>query len=353
METTDKPEEINELDELKSNIHEELDLLKRELAEIDLMLEQSQFEVNKLTQRNASISTQLQQVQGQFDSMPRDDIRMVYESALDAQQRLFVIRGQVEKLQSDRGHLERYEKTVQRVLDYFEGGTSSKKPSNGSIATVEFVELMVQAQEAERQHLSRQMHDGPAQALSNLILQSEIAMRLFDRDQIKAREELTSLKASAMSTFQKVRNFIFELSPMMLDDLGLVPTIKRYIDIVNEQSNTKFNLGVTGNDRRLEPYLEVMIFRAIQELITNTIRHSQATEVKIHLDMGEANVKVSVDDNGKGFEVAILEKDENMGIKLIKERAEMLGGHLEIDSLLGQGTRVTFQIPALSTESLA
>jgi two-component system sensor histidine kinase DegS len=285
--------------------------------------------------------------------LPRDDIREVYEAALDAQQRLFVIRGQIEKLQSDRGHLERFEKSLQQVLDYFENGKRSTKSSKGSIATVEFVELMIQAQEAERQHLSRQMHDGPAQALSNLILQSEIAMRLFDRDQIKAREELTSLKTSAMSTFQKVRNFIFELRPMMLDDLGLVPTIKRYVDIVNEQSTAKFNLGVTGSDRRLEPYIEVMIFRAIQELITNATRHSQASEVKIHLDMGETNVKVSVDDNGKGFDVSILEGSENMGIKLIKERSEMLGGNLEIDSLLGQGTRVTFQIPALSTESLA
>jgi two-component system sensor histidine kinase DegS len=347
------PEEINELHELKRDIHEELDLQRNELSEIDLMLEQSQFEVKKLTQRNSTISTRLQQVQEQFDSVPRADIRMAYDSALESQQRLFVIRGQVEKLHSDREHLERYIKTVNRILDYFEDETSVKKPSNGSIATVEFVELMVQAQEAERQHLSRQMHDGPAQALSNLILQSEIAMRLFDRDQIKAREELNSLKTSAMSTFQKVRNFIFELRPMMLDDLGLLPTIKRYIDIVNEQSNTKFNLGVSGDDRRLEPYIEVMSFRAIQELVTNTLRHSQATEVKIHLDMGETNVKVSVDDNGKGFDVTILDEGENMGIKLIKERAEMLGGHLEIDSLMGQGTRVTFQIPALPVESLA
>lgn len=353
MDEMEKSDNVNELEELKSSLHEELDKLRKEVSEIDLMLEQSQYEVNKLTQRNASISAKLQQIHSQIDTLPREDMREIYEAALDAQQRLFVIRGQTEKLQSDRSHLKRYEKSLQMVLDYFESGKRSTKSHNGSIATVEFVELMIQAQEAERQHLSRQMHDGPAQALSNLILQSEIAMRLFDRDQIKAKEELDSLKTSAMSTFQKVRNFIFELRPMMLDDLGLVPTIKRYIDIVNEQSTARFNLGVTGNERRLEPYLEVMIFRAIQELVANATRHSQATEVKIHLDMGDTNVKVSVDDNGKGFDITILEESENMGIKLIKERSEMLGGTLEVDSLLGQGTRVAFQIPALSIESLA
>ena len=82
---------------------------------------------------------------------------------------------------------------------------------------------VVEAQEAERQRLSRQIHDGPAQALSNFILQTEIAMRLFDIDTERARAELQSLKTSATSTFQKVRDFIFDLRPMMLDDLGLVP----------------------------------------------------------------------------------------------------------------------------------
>jgi two-component system sensor histidine kinase DegS len=96
--------------------------------------------------------------------------------------------------------------------------------------------MLVNAQETERQRLSRQMHDGPAQALSNFILQTEIAMRLMDVDAGQAREELNSLKASAMGTFQKVRNFIFELRPMMLDDLGLAPTIRRYADAFKEQT---------------------------------------------------------------------------------------------------------------------
>ena len=87
--------------------------------------------------------------------------------------------------------------------------------------------MIVTAQAAERQRLSRQMHDGPAQALSNFILQTEIAMRLLDVDPAQAREELGNLKTSAMGTFQKVLNFIFELRTMMLDDLGLITTLRR------------------------------------------------------------------------------------------------------------------------------
>ena len=146
--------------------------------------------------------------------------------------------------------------------------------------------MIVNAQEAERQRLSRQMHDGPAQAMSNFILQTEIAMRLLDVDPAQAKEELGSLKNAAMTTFQKVRNFIFELRPMMLDDLGLIPTIRKYMDAFKEQTGLEVNLTVTGTERRLEPYLEIMIFRAIQELLGNAARHSQAATIKMHVDMG-------------------------------------------------------------------
>ena len=208
--------------------------------------------------------------------------------------------------------------------------------------------MLVNAQETERQRLSRQMHDGPAQALSNFILQTEIAMRLFDVDATQARGELNSLKASAMSTFQKVRNFIFELRPMMLDDLGLVPTVRRYADAFKEQTGLDLNVTVTGNERRLEPYLEVMLFRAIQELLGNAARHGQGSIVKVMLDMGDERVRVSVDDNGRGFDPDVVQQGASLGLKLIRERAEMLGGNFEMDSAVGKGARIAFAVPARS-----
>ncbi len=352
MANTTEQEEISQWEKLKKDVDAALDQARREMKEIDLMLEQSQLEVNKLTQRNASINAHLQQVQGQFDSLPRADIRMAYESALDAQQRLFVMRGQLEKLQSDQAHLERYVSIMENVLQAMEGGTPGDRPG-GSSATAETVEMMVQAQEAERQRLARQMHDGPAQALSNFILQTEIAMRLFDLDQEKARDELNNLKLSATRTFQKVRDFIFDLRPMMLDDLGLLPTLKRYVEAYQEQPNMDIRLMTTGMERRIQPYQEVMIFRAIQELLGNAIRHSQATQVKVQVDMADTYVRVGVEDNGKGFDVDTLDEHSNLGLKVIRDRVEMLGGYLEVESVSGQGTRVVFQIPATENAELS
>jgi two-component system sensor histidine kinase DegS len=262
---------------------------------------------------------------------------------LDAQQRLLVMRGQLEKLQNDKNHLEKYKTILERMYLQSTGVVSNVSADKGKMASVE---MLVNAQESERQRLSRQMHDGPAQALSNFILQTEIAMRLLEVDPVQARDELSNLKVSAMGTFQKVRNFIFELRPMMLDDLGLVPTIRKYAEAFREQTNLEIGVMVTGTERRLEPYIEVMIFRAIQELIGNASRHSQATTAKVLLDMGDQLIRVTVDDNGRGVDPEILEQGNSLGLKLIKERAEMLGGTFEIDSAVGKGTRVGFSVPA-------
>ena len=328
------------------DVKSELDETERALRETTLMIEQSQGEVTKLTQRNAAITSHLQQVQNQIGDMPVEEIRMAYDSALDAQQRLFVMRGQLEKLQNDKTHLERYKAALtnlrNRTQDSVAPSAQMTGTGRGSLASVE---MLVNAQEAERQRLSRQMHDGPAQALSNFILQTEIAMRLLDVDPAQAKDELGNLKVAAMGTFQKVRNFIFELRPMMLDDLGLIPTLRKYAEAFKEQTGLEVSVNISGKERRLESYIEVMVFRAMQELMGNAARHSQPTLLKLNVDLTDDFIRASVDDNGRGFDYESIENDQSLGLKLIRERTEMLGGNFEVDSATGKGTRVTFSLP--------
>ena len=320
----------------------ELDDSRRALRDVNLMIEQSQAELGKLTQRNAAINAHLQQVQKQGPGS-MEELRMAYDSALDAQQRLFVMRGQLEKLQSDRGHLEKYITLLELALQG--NGPTTMKSSLSKSGAMSQVEGIVTAQEAERQRLSRQMHDGPAQALSNFILQTEIAMRLLDADPAQAKEELARLKTSAMSNFQKVRNFIFELRPMMLDDLGLVPTLRKYTEALKEQNSQELTVVVTGTERRLDAYLEAMIFRAVQELLGNALRHSQASSIRLQIDLGRDVARISVEDDGKGFDPETVRAGNSLGLKLIQERAEMLGGSFEIDTAVGKGARIGFSVP--------
>jgi two-component system sensor histidine kinase DegS len=326
------------------DIKSELEETTRALREVTLMIEQSQGELTKITQRNAAISSHLQQVQKQ--GVEIEELKMAYDSALDVQQRLFVMRGQLEKLQNDKSHLEKYKVILENATPSAGEASNSSAPAAGVKSQLAGIEMIVNAQEAERQRLSRQMHDGPAQALSNFILQTEIATRLLDIDPAQAKDELGNLKNSAMATFQKVRSFIFELRPMMLDDLGLTPTLKKYADAFKEQAGLDVNVTVTGTERRLEPYLEVMIFRAVQELLGNASRYSQATMVKVQADLGSDLIRVSVDDNGKGFDPETLRDTKSLGLKLIRERAEMLGGKFEVDSAVGAGARISFTVPA-------
>jgi two-component system sensor histidine kinase DegS len=317
--------------------------LQQEVKDLNRMVEQSRLEVEKLAQRNAAIAAHLRKLQGNLEAVPRADIKTAYEAAQDAQQRLFTMRGQLEKLQAEQANLERLANYVQRTQTKLESAESQKGEGDNMPVIVRIVE----AQEAERQRLSRQIHDGPAQALSNFILQTEIAMRLFDIDTARAKAELQALKASATSTFQKVRDFIFDLRPMMLDDLGLVPTVKRYVDAFKEKTGLPVNLTVTGADRRMESAREVILFRGVQELLSNIRQHAQASQVRLLLDIDGARVRVTVEDNGKGFdpEAALASKQRSTGLPALRERMDLLGGSLTIDSQVGQGARFVLYVP--------
>jgi two-component system, NarL family, sensor histidine kinase DegS len=245
--------------------------------------------------------------------------------------------------------LEKYRDLLELVIQNagsVGSSVSGKKDSSSGLSTLE---MLINAQEAERQRLSRQMHDGPAQALSNFIVQTEIADRMFDLDGIKAKEELNKLKNSALSTFQKIRSFIAELHPMILDDLGLVPALRRYIGNLKEQTGIEISENITGSEQKLPSYLEIFIFRAIQELVGNSVKHNMdnASKVKIDVSLGIENnmVRVGIKDNGKGFDTGELKETGGLGLKILQERTDMLGGSINIDSSINKGTEVVLQIP--------
>jgi two-component system sensor histidine kinase DegS len=334
------------VDALIEEMHTDLESVTTRLNEITMLVEQSQGEVDKLAQRNASITTRLHQIQANFDTMPREDIRTVYESSQDAQQRLFTMRGQLEKLEADRSHLDSRSNLLRKALSVLEGGpvvAPGEQPDNGNLG----IEQVIEAQEEERRKISRQIHDGPAQALANFILQTEIAMRLFDQDADEAKSELARLKEAAAGTFAQVRDFIFDLRPMMLDDLGLAPTVRRYTEAFEEKSGLDINTVITGTERRLASHREVIAFRAVQEFLANAREHAQATQVKVMLDMDDRQIRAVVEDNGIGFDQQVLDTTEGppSGLQRLRNRVHQIGGTLEVDSSEG-GSRLILSLPA-------
>jgi two-component system sensor histidine kinase DegS len=343
-------------DEFQQRIINELANAQAAIKEVTATIAQSQVEMNRLAQRQAAITSTLRQLEMEGDRVTNDEIRESYRNAMDAQQRLLVMRGQLDKLQEQQANLQTNIELYQQMQDYLTNLSVDKVTETSALTGgAALLEMMINSQEAERQRLSRQMHDGPAQALSNFIVQAEIASKLFEIDPGKGKEELERLKTSAMGTFQKVRVYINELRPMMLDDLGLVPTLQRYVANLREINEVDITLNVVGTEHKLAPYIVVFIFRAIQEMISNAIKHNSemAGKVKIEVELviETSSVKTSIKDNGVGFNVDEIKDSGGLGLKLIHERVEMLAGKLAIYSEVGKGTEVIMVIPI--TEALA
>jgi two-component system sensor histidine kinase DegS len=347
-------EEVITLRKLVEDTHQAHERTQEELKEISVLVKQSSAEVVRLEQRTARVGNYLRQLQTNFDTIPREDIREGFEALINAQQRLFTMRGQLEKLQSDEKNLGRLSVLQSHLLETTAGladvpAAPAPKKDQTSVIRV------IQTEEAARQSLVRRMHDGPASSLSNFILQAEICLRLFEMDPEQARAELDNLKLSAARTFNAVKNFIFDLRPMMLDDLGVTPTLRRYIEAFEDKHELPVSFTVTGVERRVEDHVEVTIFRAVQELLNNSRVHGQSTEIEVLLDLDQEEVMAVVEDNGGGFHVdeALDGNSRNtLGLPSLKERVEMLGGVLTIQSRLGEGTRVEISIPVQPGEEL-
>lgn len=346
---------IPRMRELLAENEKEREQIEVEMREIDILLKQTSGEVEKLQQRHTDAAGKLRQVEANLTAYPPSEIRSAYAGVQDTQMRVLMMRSQLEQLQNKQRSLQRYlaqlaklGQVVGQILEAAPASMPSLSDEQGN-GDRQAISSIIEAQENERQRLSRQMHDGPAQSLTNLILQAEIVERTFDADPVRAKAELGNLKTSANSTFQRIRDFIFDLRPMMLDDLGLLPTLKRYLQTFESKTHLATPLIVLG-ERNLSTYLEVTLYRAIQELVNNAAKHAHATRAQITIDLQDDPISLAVEDDGGGFEVeqALLAAKQRGGSGLtnLDKRIQMLGGHLQIQSATGRGTKVILQVPA-------
>jgi two-component system sensor histidine kinase DegS len=325
----------------------------KELKEIEILVRQSSTEVEKLVRRNAEITNRMRQIESNFDTVPRADIQNIYTTVQKEQGRLFMMRGQLEKLQGNQESLVRYQDLLDRVirvLEHAEPARGMPSSFDAELAPAQSIVVrIIEAQESERRRLARQMHDGPAQLLTNVILQAEICQRLLDSNPRQAREELDNLKAEVNKTFQSTRTFIADLRPMMLDDLGLVPTLRRYVGTWSEKTGIQAEVIFAGREHRLAPYTEVTIFRVVQELMDNAAKHANPSRLQVTLQLDGQTARAIVEDDGSGFDVdevlSAVDERKTIGIASIMDRAQMLGGVLRFDSVPGRGTKATLEIP--------
>jgi two-component system sensor histidine kinase DegS len=349
---------VNPKDEIVTKLNQEVTTIKRRRNEMKDQIDAMQTSVDREQNRYSNIATELRSIKENLDTVPREDIRDKYEEALDVRFRLATMRGQLEKFEATDDYMQKHEEFLSEILTSLRGFEMADEeddahPQNGGGLDIIGI---IRTQEEERERLARAMHDGPAQSLTNFILQAEIVQKLFSRNPDRAGEELDGLKSNASKTFQKVRDFIFDLRPMMLNDLGAVPTVRRYVESYREKSDIDVRLEVFGDERRLEEYREVMIFRGVQEVMGLARDYANPTEIDVQLDMSSNSIKISVEDNGHGFDAeGIFDKDDDEGgytdarvqaLKMLKSKFELVAGSLDVRSTENEGTMVRMELPS-------
>ncbi|MCL6584953.1 MAG: sensor histidine kinase [Anoxybacillus sp.] len=340
---------------------QEHDRLLNELTETKRRVQQVIREADQLEAQARLARQRLSEVNRQFSRYSEEEIRETYEKAHDLQMKVTMIREQEKQLRLRRDELERrlagLQETIQRadhligqitvVLNYL---TSDFREVSefieGARQKQEFGLKIIEAQEEERKRLSREIHDGPAQLLAHVMMRSDLMERIIrERSADEAIDEVRDFKKMVRSALYEVRRIIYDLRPMALDDLGLIPTLRKYLQTVEEYNKkTRISFVHIGEEKRLPARLEVAIFRLVQESVQNALKHADAGEIEVKMEIKKNLLFLLVKDNGKGFDAT--EKKENaFGLIGMKERVELLEGTMNIRSQLGVGTTIFIQIP--------
>ncbi|MEA3339417.1 MAG: GAF domain-containing protein [Chloroflexota bacterium] len=210
---------------------------------------------------------------------------------------------------------------------------------------------LVDVQEATLGRVARELHDETGQALSALLLSLSLLERNAD-DPVAVITRVNELEGLVDRTLENLHRLSMNLRPASLDHLGLVPALEHYVELFSAQHDLVAQFEAVGfGDERLPPAVETAFYRIVQEALTNVARHAQATRLDVLLERRGDKIVILIEDNGVGFDTEGAIKSGRLGLFGIRERAEMLGGALTIESAIGAGTTVLVEIPDVKRET--
>jgi two-component system, NarL family, sensor histidine kinase DegS len=272
-----------------------------EIRELDLLVESTQTEVNRLRSREDQLKTKVEEVRQNPGNHQREEIFGATDEHATAMARRLTMEGQLAALQGKRKLIDRTSQLLQSAQRQVAEFSVPPIPYDAAplIDESRLLQAVVDTQEEERKRIARQVHDGPAQAMANVVLQSEISERLFEVDTQRSRGELASLRQMVNKTLQELRGFIFELRPMILDDLGLVPTLRRYVQTLVDKHAVRIDFSSAGRDRRLPSDDEVAIFRLIQDSLVERIDKARAKDLVLGMTWKEDTLDILLQTDGK------------------------------------------------------
>lgn len=217
--------------------------------------------------------------------------------------------------------------------------------ANGDLPIYDHTDQGIRLIEEERRRFARELHDGPTQVLTNVSMRLELINQMIESNPSVAQRELFRSNKQIVAAISQIRRLLFDLRPVAVDEVGLV---KATIEMARQFSrDNKLPVEVSGQTdlgHLLSPAKQVSLYRLIQEILNNIKKHAEASEVNITFDKGNESLLIGVQDNGKGFDPTQIPVG-HYGIIGMKERADYLGGRLDIESVIGEGSLFKITVP--------
>lgn len=358
LEVVDKSKD--EIYQLTESSREEHKLLSDEIEQTRKAIEYLIVEGDELERKERLYRNRLAQVSKNFNIYSEEQIKEVYETAHEIQTKLKMVREREITLRQKRDFIERRLKSLEQMI---EKGTAlvSKVSVISNYLNNDFKQIsdlidnanqkqsfglkIIEAQEEERKRISREIHDGPAQMLANILLRADLVDRTFrERSGEEALVEIKNMRLMVRDSLQEVRRIIYDLRPMALDDLGLIPTIRKYLANVEDYHQINISLSEQGIQGRFDSKYEVALFRLIQESVQNAVKHGAPKNIHVNFRIEKNQIFLLIRDDGIGFDLES-KKENSFGLIGMRERVEMLDGEFSIKSQIGQGTTVYVKIP--------
>lgn len=362
---------IDVMESSKYQIFEILQVARDELVALNKELQRVMDETDETLQKVDKLELQYHRSRIRLTEVSRDfvrysekDIRIAYEKATELQLELMMTREREVYLRSRRDELQMrirsVENSIERaesigsqmsvVLEYLSGELGQVTRIVESVKNRQMIGLkIILAQEEERKRIAREIHDGPAQMLANLVLRTEIVERMLHKQEFgMVQDEVLDLKGQVRYSLEEMRKVIFNLRPMALDDLGLIPTLRKYVHDYEEKTKIRTSFETRGKEHRLSSAMEAAVYRLVQEALSNAAKHAYPSYVLVEITYQAQLIKIVVKDNGLGFNVKKVSEQvnrESFGLVGMRERVELLEGRMEIQSAENQGTTIVIHIP--------